>query len=71
MENLKVKNLNFITYKDELLIIDVLGGVDLNQMERMLCTLRITYKDYPPYRTTLDFYNEHQSGKLMRTLCDK
>lgn len=71
MENLKVQNLNFITYKDELLIIDVLGGVDLNQMERMLCTLRITYKDYPPYRTTIDFYNEHQSDKLMRTLCDK
>ena len=71
MENLTIHNTNFITYKDDFLIIDVLGGVDLGQVERMVCTLRITHQNYPPYRTTLDLYNDHQNDKLLRTLCDK
>lgn len=71
MENLTIHNEKFIIYKDDFLIIDVLGGIDLQQIERLVCTLRITYKDYPPYRTTLDLYNEYQSDKLIRTLCDK
>lgn len=71
MENLKIQNRNFITYTDKLLTVDILGGVDLKQIERLVCTLRITYKDYPAYRTTLDLYNEHQTDKLIRTLCDK
>jgi hypothetical protein len=68
---LSVTNNHFITYTDELLTIDVLGGVDLQQIERMICTLRITYKNYPPQRTTLDLYNDAQTEKLQRTLCDK
>jgi hypothetical protein len=71
MQNLSVTNSHFITYTDELLTIDILGGVDLQQVERMICTLRITYKNYPPYRTTLDLYNDTQTEKLQRTLCDK
>jgi hypothetical protein len=71
MQNLSVTNNHFITYTDELLTIDVLGGVDLQQIERMICTLRITYKNYPPQRTTLDLYNDTQTEKLQRTLCDK
>jgi len=71
MQNLTIQNKNFITYKDDLLTVDILGGVDLKQIERLICTLRITYKNYPPYRTTLDLYNEHQTDKLIRTLCDK
>ena len=47
------------------------GGVDLQQIERMICTLRITYKSYPPLRTTLDLYSDQQTDKLIRTLCDK
>jgi DNA-binding HxlR family transcriptional regulator len=71
MQNLIVTNAHFITFKDDLLTIDILGGVDLQQVERMICTLRITYKHYPPYRTTLDLYNDTQTEKLQRTLCDK
>ena len=71
MQNLTIQNKNFISYKDDLLTVDILGGVDLKQIERLICTLRITYKNYPPYRTTLDLYNEHQTDKLIRTLCDK
>jgi len=71
MKNLQIHNPHFITYADELFTIDVLGGVDMLQIERMICTLRITYKNYPPLRSTLDLYNDSQSDKLIRTLCDK
>lgn len=54
MQNLQVHNPHFITYADTLFTIDVLGGVDLQQIERMICTLRITHKNYPPLRSTLD-----------------
>ena len=71
MKNLQILNPHFITYADELLTIDVLGGVDVLQIDRMICTLRITYKNYPPLRYTLDLYNDNQAEKLIRTLCDK
>jgi hypothetical protein len=71
MQNLVITNAHFITFKDDDFTIDILGGVDLQQVERMICTLRITYKSYPPQRTTLDLYNDTQTEKLQRTLCDK
>jgi hypothetical protein len=71
MKNLQIHNPHFITYTDEHFTVDVLGGVDLMQIERMLCTLRITYKNYPPMRYTLDLYNDSQADKLIRTLYDK
>ncbi|MGV3631199.1 MAG: hypothetical protein ACO1O6_08335 [Bacteroidota bacterium] len=71
MKNLQVHNPQFITYSDDLLTIDVLGGVDLMQLERMICTLRISYQNYPPFRSTLDLYTDNQTDKLLRTLCEK
>jgi hypothetical protein len=71
MKNLVIHNQNFITYADEIFTIDVLGGVDLSQIEKMICTLRIAHKNYPPSRTTLDLYIDSQTDKLIRTLCDK
>lgn len=71
MKNLQIHNSRFITYSDGIFTIDILGGVDVQQIERMISTLRITYKDYQPLRSTLDLYNDNQSDKLIRTLCDK
>jgi len=71
MKDLQILNPRFITYSDKLLTIDLLGGVDTQQIERMICTLRVSYQSYPPFRTTLDLYNDHQTDKLIRTLCDK
>ena len=71
MKNLHITNANFITFKDDFLTVDILGGVDLSQVERLVCTLRIAYQNYPPFRTTLDLYNDNQTDKLQRTLCDK
>ena len=42
MNNLQIINPHFIIYADTIFTIDVLGGVDLQQIERMYCTLRIT-----------------------------
>jgi hypothetical protein len=73
MQNLQIHNPHFITYADNLFTIDILGGIDLTQIERMYCTLRIKIKDkdFPPMRSTLDLYNDNQVDKLIRTLCDK
>jgi len=71
MQNLQIHNPHFITCSDTLFAIDILGGIDLLQIERMICTLRITHKNFPPMRTTLDLYNDNQSDKLIRTICDK
>ena len=71
MKHLHIINPHFITFKNEVLTIDVLGGVDLMQIERMVCTLRITFKNYPPMRSTLDLYNDNQTDKLIRSVCEK
>lgn len=68
---IQVHSPHFITAKTEFFTIDVLGGVDLMQIERMISTLRISYKDYPPMRSTLDLYNDNQTDKLIRTICEK
>jgi hypothetical protein len=71
MKNLHITNPHFITYTDDFLTIDILGGIDLSHVERMVCTLRIAHSNFPPHRTTLDLYNDSQTEKLQRTLCDK
>ena len=68
---IKVHNPHLLTVQTSIFTIDVLGGVDLSTVERMVCTLRVTYKAEPIYRTTIDLYNENQTDKLIRTLCDK
>ena len=71
MKDLQIHNSRFITYLDDIFTVDILGGVDLQMIERMVCTLRITHQNFPPFRTTLDLYNDDQTDKLIRTLCDK
>lgn len=71
MKNLQVHNSRFISYTDDTFTIDILGGVDSQQIERMICTMRITFKDYPPMRSTIDLYSDPQTDKLIRSLCDK
>ena len=71
MKNLHIHNPHFITFENDTFNIDVLGGVDLMQIERLICTLRITHKNYPPFRSTLDLYNDNQTDKLIRSICEK
>lgn len=68
---IQVHNPHFLTAQTAHFTIDVLGGVDLMQLERMICTLRVSYQNYPPLRSTLDLYNDTQTDKLIRTICEK
>ena len=64
-------NARLLHFEHSLFSVDVMGGIDFNHLERLVCTLRIQYEEYPPYRSTLDLYNERQSEKLVRSICDK
>ena len=71
MKDLQIQSPNLITYADDLFTVDVLGGVDLQQIEKMFCTLRVCRENFPPFRTSLDLYADSQVDKLLRSLCDK
>ena len=71
MQNLQIQSPHLITYADEHFTIDVLGGVDTMQIEKMICTLRVIHQNYPPLRSTFDLYSDSQTDKFIRTLCDK
>jgi len=71
MKNLQIHNNRFIRFSDNVFTVDVLGGIDTQQIERIICTLRISHQNFPPLRTTLDLYNDRQTEKLIRTICDK
>lgn len=71
MKSLNLVNPHFITYSDDLFSIDVLGGVDISIVENVICTLRISYKEFPPMRCTIDLYNDTETDKLCRNLCTK
>ena len=71
MEKIKIINPHFITYQNQILTIDILGGIDTQQLHNMTATLRITHQNYPPMRTTIDLYNEQQTERLIRKICDK
>lgn len=79
MSLLNTINPHLLHYHTDCLAVDILGGVEASRIESMIVTLRITLgqvkgsagKNYPPYRTTVDLYNDNQSDKLIRRLCDR
>lgn len=71
MTNLTITNPNFYSFKNEVFTIDILGGIDINLVERLITTLRIVHKDFPPIRHTLDLYSDEHTEKLKRKLCTK
>ena len=76
MQKLTVHNPKYLSYtsqndKEERITIDILGGVDLINLDRLVATLRIGYGNYPMYRQTIDLYSESQIDKLLRKLCDR
>lgn len=71
-KTLEIINPNYYSFKDDKindLKFDVLGGVDMSVVERMYCTLRISFQHYPPIRHTLDLYADNHSEQLVRKLC--
>lgn len=62
-----------LTYRNALVVLTVLGGVKLEGLDRLRVTLKAEapHSARPPVRHNLDLYNDHQTGKLVRTIAGK
>lgn len=72
--NFEIRNAEHLLYDDELLSIAVLGGIRLDGLDRMRCTLKLTSAVRPELRAirhTLDLYNDDQLQKLVRKAAER
>jgi len=62
-----------LQYENELLGVEVLGGVKLDGLDRLRCTLKIELRksSRPPVRHNLDLYNDNQLEKLIRKVAER
>lgn len=62
-----------LQYENELLKIIVLGGIRLEGLDRLRVTLKVEIKDSPrpPFRHTVDLYNDTQLEKFIRKGAEK
>jgi len=73
------KNAEQLVYQNELLKLTVLGGIKLDGLDRMRCTLKIQLcslsgvemSSIPPVRHSVDLYNDTQTEKLIRKAAEK
>jgi hypothetical protein len=61
-------NPDHFIYENDLLCIEVLGGIKIEGLDRMRVTLKVGLKDSPrpPIRHNLDLYNDNQLEKFIR-----
>lgn len=67
---LKIENASHYTFDSKDLFIDVLGGINTQELHQLIVTLRLKNKHGVYYRTTLDLYIKNQVDKLLRSICD-
>jgi len=62
-----------LQYKNEILKLTVLGGIRLEGLDRMRVTLKveINQSPRPPFRHTVDLYNDTQLEKFIRKCAEK
>jgi DNA-binding HxlR family transcriptional regulator len=62
-----------LSYENQLLRLEVLGGVKLEGLDRMRVTLKVELKDSPrpPVRHNLDLYNDNQLEKFIRKVAER
>lgn len=62
-----------LQYENDLLHITVLGGIRLEGLDRMRVTLKAAIKQSPrpPFRHTVDLYNDNQLEKFIRKAAEK
>jgi hypothetical protein len=62
-----------LQYENELLKLTVLGGIRLEGLDRMRVTIKLEIKDSPrpPFRHTVDLYNDTQLEKFIRKAAEK
>lgn len=60
-------------YENELLQLTVLGGIRLEGLDRLRVTLKVEVKESPrpPFRHTVDLYNDTQLEKFIRKCAEK
>ncbi len=62
-----------LQYENDILKIIVLGGIRLEGLDRLRVTLKVELKDSPrpPFRHTVDLYNDTQLEKFIRKAAEK
>ena len=62
-----------LLYENELLHLTVLGGIKLEGLDRMRCTLKVQLQESsrPPVRHNLDLYNDTQLEKFIRKVAER
>ena len=70
---LQIENLDQLIYENDILELTVLGGIKLEGLDRMRCTLKIQLQENsrPPVRHNLDLYNDTQLEKFIRKVAEK
>lgn len=73
MATLNTLDPNLLKYGNELLQIEVPGGVKLEGLDRMRVTLKVELIDSPrpPVRHNLDLYNDNQLEKFIRKVAER
>ncbi len=68
MAKLNTSNPDHFIYENDILQIEVLGGIKVEGLDRMRATLKAALKDSPrpPIRHNLDLYNDNQLEKFIR-----
>jgi DNA primase len=73
--DLRVMNSNYYTYETDKLKIEVLGGINIEQLDKMTCTLRLTRKPkrnaLDKLRQSLNLYHSGQVKSLIKRECKK
>jgi hypothetical protein len=62
-----------LCYENEILKLTVLGGIRLEGLDRMRVTIKVDLKESPrpPFRHTVDLYNDTQLEKFIRKCAEK
>ena len=62
-----------LQYENEVLKLTVLGGIRLEGLDRMRVTIKVDLKESPrpPFRHTVDLYNDTQLEKFIRKCAEK
>lgn len=62
-----------LQYENEILKLTVLGGIRLEGLDRMRVTIKVEIKESPrpPFRHTVDLYNDTQLEKFIRKCAEK
>lgn len=73
MANFNISNADRLIYENQFLIIEVLGGVRLEGLDRMRVTLKVALpeSEIPPVRHNLDLYNDIQLEKMIRKIAER